>query len=61
MSDFLTALGLVMVIEGALCALFPDATKKMMLQVLAQPQSHLRTAGIAAVAIGVGIVWIVRG
>ncbi len=61
MSDLLTALALALVIEGILYALFPEAMKKMMLHVLAQPHTHLRTAGLAAAALGVGIVWLVRG
>jgi uncharacterized protein YjeT (DUF2065 family) len=35
--------------------------KKMLLQVLAQPSSHLRNAGLAAAALGVGLIWLVRG
>ena len=61
MSDFATALALAMAIEGALYALFPNAMKSMMVRVLEQPQSHLRTAGLAAATAGVGIVWLIRG
>lgn len=60
MADLITALGLAVAIEGLLYALFPDAMKKMMLQVLAQPQSNLRTAGLVAAIAGVGIVWLIR-
>lgn len=60
MADLLTALGLAVAIEGLLYALFPNAMKKMMLQVLAQPQSSLRTAGLVAAIAGVGIVWLIR-
>ncbi len=61
MTDLFTALALAMAIEGAAYALFPDAMKKMMLLVLAQPRGHLRTAGVVAATAGVGIVWLVRG
>ncbi len=61
MTDLLTALALAMAIEGALYALFPGGMKKMMEHALAQPQSSLRTAGMTAAVIGVGIVWLVRG
>ena len=61
MMELLTALGLAIVIEGVCYALFPDAMKKMMLQVLGQPSSNLRTFGIAAAAFGVFIVWLIRG
>lgn len=61
MTDLLTALALAIAIEGALYALFPDAMKKMMLQVLAQPPGHLRAAGLLAATGGVAVVWLVRG
>ena len=60
MADLLTAIGLAVAIEGLLYALFPNAMKKMMLQVLAQPQTSLRTAGLVAAIAGVGIVWLIR-
>ena len=37
MDDLITALGLVLVIEGALYALFPDGMQRMMKQVLEMP------------------------
>ena len=46
--------------KGALYALFPDAMKRFMSQVLEQPASALRTAGVLATALGVGIVWVIR-
>ncbi len=61
MTTFLTALGLAIVIEGVCYALFPDAMKKMMVQVLSQPAQTLRMAGIAAVALGVLLIWLLRG
>ncbi|MAE44297.1 MAG: hypothetical protein CMF63_04825 [Magnetovibrio sp.] len=61
MTDFMTALALAIAIEGAIYALFPDAMKRMMLNVLAQPQGILRTAGLTAAIVGVGIVWLIRG
>jgi uncharacterized protein YjeT (DUF2065 family) len=60
MADLVTALGLAVAIEGLLYALFPNAMKKMMVQVLAQPQSSLRTAGLVAAIAGVGLIWLVR-
>ena len=61
MTDLLTALALAVAIEGALYALFPDAMKKMMLHVLAQPAGQLRTVGLVAAVAGVSVVWLVRG
>lgn len=61
MTDFVTALGLAIVIEGVCYALFPDAMKKMMLHVIGQPVSTLRAFGIGAALLGVVIVWFIRG
>ncbi len=61
MSDFLTAVGLVLAIEGAIYAAAPSALKRMMMVALETPDGTLRTAGVAALALGVGIVWLVRG
>ncbi len=61
MADFLTALALAISIEGALYAVFPEGMKKMMAQVQVLPNQHLRTAGMAAALVGVGLVWLIRG
>jgi uncharacterized protein YjeT (DUF2065 family) len=61
MSDVVAALGLILVLEGALYALFPDAMKRMAAQVLEAPVDTLRVVGLVSAALGVGIVWIVRG
>lgn len=60
MKDLLVAIGLLIAIEGAAYALFPNGMKKILLQVLAQPPSHLRNAGVVAACVGVLIVWLVR-
>jgi len=59
--ELLIALALVLVIEGALYALFPEAMKRMMVSVAQQPGSALRSAGLLAATVGVGIVWLLRG
>ncbi len=61
MIDLLTALALAIALEGALYALFPEAMKKFMVQVLDQPDSLLRRAGLTAVIAGVALVWLIRG
>ena len=60
MTDFFAALALVFVIEGALYALFPDAMKRMMEQVISLPSSLLRSVGLAAAGLGVGAIWLIR-
>lgn len=54
------AFGLVLVIEGLLYALFPDFMRRAMAQMLALPEAQIRTAALVSVALGVGIVWLVR-
>jgi len=61
MSDILVALGLVMVIEGLIYAAFPGAMKRMMVMALEMSDSSLRTGGVLAIAIGVFVVWLVKG
>jgi len=59
--DFFAAMGLVLVVEGLVYGGFPRLAKKLATEVLAMPEHALRIAGLAAIAIGVGIVWLVRG
>ena len=61
MSDLIVGFGLVLVIEGALWALFPEGMKRMMEQLMQVSPDFLRRAGLLAAAAGFGIVWLVRG
>jgi uncharacterized protein YjeT (DUF2065 family) len=58
--DFLAAMGLVLVIEGLVYGGFPGLARKLATEVLSLPENALRIAGLTAIAIGVGIVWLVR-
>ncbi|NKB19660.1 MAG: DUF2065 family protein [Alphaproteobacteria bacterium] len=58
--DLVIAFALVLVIEGLLYALFPDAMKRMMVSVMSMPSSSMRSAGLLAAIVGVGIVWLIR-
>ena len=60
MQDFLAALALVFVLEGALYALFPDGMKRIMAQTLTLPSSTLRGAGLTAACVGVVTLWFIR-
>lgn len=60
MKDFLTAFALVLVIEGSLYALFPEAMKRAAARAALILQPVLRMAGLAAAGIGVALVWLVR-
>ncbi len=60
MRDFLTALGLVLVIEGVLWALFPDGMKKAAALAASLDGRRLRSVGLVAAVLGVLVVWMVR-
>ena len=61
MNDFVAAVGLVLVFEGAFYAAAPWAAKAMMRQGIATPDNALRMVGLAALVAGVGVVWLTRG
>ena len=61
MSDLAVGIGLVLVIEGLIWALAPGAGLKLLVAAASAPQPALRLAGLAAMATGVAIVWLVRG
>jgi hypothetical protein len=60
MSDFVTALGLVLVIEGAIYALIPDQAQRFMRLASGLPPGLLRRGGIVALLAGFIIVWLIR-
>lgn len=61
MDDLLTALALVLVIEGALYALFPGAMRRAMARLLETPDPPVRLAGLLAALIGLAAVYFIRG
>ena len=58
--ELIVAIALILVLEGGLYALFPGGMRKMAMQVERVPVSTLRSAGLLAATVGVGIVWLVR-
>ncbi|UUP16098.1 DUF2065 domain-containing protein [Nitratireductor thuwali] len=61
MTDFLAALGLVLVFEGLLYGGLPGLAKRMAADVINMPEGLMRAAGLAVMVCGVIIVWLVRG
>jgi uncharacterized protein YjeT (DUF2065 family) len=61
MPDFVAALGLMFALEGLMFAAFPAATKRAMANALEMPESVMRLVGVASAALGVLIIWLVRG
>ena len=48
-------------IEGLVYGGFPSLAKRLATECCRLPENALRIAGLAAIAVGVGIVWLVRG
>ena len=61
MSDFLTALALVFVIEGLVLAAVPHRLRWLLEQLSDVPPEALRVAGLVSVAAGLLGVWLIRG
>jgi uncharacterized protein len=61
MNDLIVAAGLVLVIEGLIWAVSPANALRMMASAARVPESTLRVGGSIAVAIGCGLVWLIRG
>lgn len=61
MSEFIVAIGLVLVIEGLLFAAFPATAKRLAAHAVESPEASLRLAGVVSAALGVALVWLVRG
>jgi uncharacterized protein YjeT (DUF2065 family) len=59
--DFVTAVGLVLVIEGGLYALAPGAMKRMFEAARNWDDGVFRTTGLGAALLGLAVVWMIRG
>lgn len=60
MTDFVAAIGLALVIEGALYGLFPNFMRRMMAEALAMPAEAVRSAALLVAVAGLAIVWLAR-
>ena len=54
------ALCLAMVLEGMIYALFPNGMRRMLKTFLETPEGMIRLTGLAAAAIGLGLIWLIR-
>ncbi len=59
--DLLTALGLVLVLEGIVLSLFPNALRHAMALAMKLPNFSLRWVGLIALIVGFVVIWLVRG
>ena len=60
MSDLLSALALVLVIEGAVFTLFPSTMRRAMARIADTPEATLRATGLLSAIFGVLAVWVIR-
>ncbi|MCP8893751.1 DUF2065 domain-containing protein [Shinella daejeonensis] len=61
MDDFLTGIAFFLIIEGLVYALAPSFLARMASLLPRIPESQLRLSGLFAVALGVLLVWSIRG
>ena len=61
MTDFATALALVLVLEGLLWAVSPEGMKRAAMLALGLANRQLRAGGLAAATFGVFLLWLLRG
>ncbi|HVK92361.1 MAG TPA: DUF2065 domain-containing protein [Mycoplana sp.] len=61
MTDFLTGIAFFLVIEGLVYALAPSSLKRMASMLPGIADSQLRFFGLVSIALGVGLVWMIRG
>ena len=59
-SQIILAFGLVLVIEGLVYALAPWLVESMLKAMKEMPLETRRRIGLAAVALGVGLIWIAK-
>ncbi len=60
MRDLGTALALVLVVEGVLWTLFPDAMKQAAARAAILDSGPLRMGGLVFAVVGVTLVWLIR-
>ena len=60
-SEILTALALVLVIEGLLPFASPGRYRQMVAQIVLLSDNHIRTVGLVVIVIGLGLLYLVRG
>lgn len=61
MTDLLTALALVLVIEGLILALMPERLRWLVDRMAEMPPESLRIGGLVSASLGVLFVWLLRG
>ena len=60
MLDFLSAIGLVFILEGLLLFSSPKRLKKILQIVTVYPENKIRIIGGVSVLLGIVLLWIIR-
>lgn len=60
MNDFLTALGLVLVLEGVPYFLAPSHMRRWIVQIASLPDAALRNSGLVLMVLGLFVIYLVR-
>ena len=60
-SFLLIGFALVLLVEGLLCAMFPNLIKRFLNQVTAMPEAILRSGGMVAAGVGCGLLFLTEG
>ena len=60
MKDLITAIGLLLFIEGLVIALFPSKIKNMLKMIENTPENKLRGSGVFFLILGFIIVWYIK-
>ena len=58
--EFIIAIGLILFVEGLICALFPSKIKNMSKLIEAMPVNNLRILGVVFTIIGFIIIWYIK-
>ena len=60
LGDFVTALGLALVLEGAVWLAAPQSMRRFMLRLAGHSPAMLRFCGLTAAMLGLAVVWSAR-
>ncbi len=58
METLAAGVALVLIIEGALYAIFPAGMKRMLAEIMRMPEPLIRNAGLIATALGLAILYM---
>ena len=59
-TEILTALALVLIIEGLLPFASPGRYRQMVAQIVGLSDNHIRTVGLAVILVGLVLLFVVR-